>query len=420
MFESIVRRWWFQVFCLFAIILGVGASIVRIQRTYDELGGPYDNRTNGMFDFHNGVYQPALGLRNGIIPYSQRLVDEYQVTRPVPAFSPFIVALHIPLTYLPLHVAEVVYFIAIMVMMAVSAWIVAREANPHLANFIFFPMLAILVLSRSGHSTLVSGYFTMELVLGTLVAFRFAEDRPILSAVGVLFASGKPTYAIPLAIVMFARRNFRALFIGIAFSIIAAAIPLLYLASLHGSSAIIDAIRVGQENHLADPTEFPVNTWTRIDFTAIVCKWLGTNPGEIVLIGAMLPLIAWPAWKLHQLATNQDRNGVTTPSGAIAALALLTALYHHAYDSLLTCGILAGLFWANHRGFHRFGTLSKCILALFVTSPWWNFASTETVLLRLPSIPMLKETLSSVNAILLMIGLVWLLCFVPTKTVHEA
>ncbi len=420
MFESIVRRWWFQALSVFALILGVGAAIVRIQRGYDELGGPYNNRTIGMFDFHNGVYQPALGLRNGVIPYSQQLVDEYQVTRPVPAFSPFIVALHIPLTYLPLQQAEVVYFIAILAMMAISVWIVVREGSPTMAALAFFPLLAMIVLSRSGHSTLVTGYFTMELVLGTIVAFRFADDRPFLSAVGVLFASGKPTYAIPLAIVMFARRNYQALFIGIALSVVAAAIPLFFLASLHGWPAIVDAIRLGQDNHLADPTEFPINTWTRIDFTAIVCKWINANPGEIVLIGAMLPLIAWPAWKLHKLAAIHDRNGATTPSGAIAALAMLTALYHHAYDALLTCGILVGLLWANHCGFDRFGKISKGIIALLVTAPWWNFASTETLLLRLPSIPMLKEILSSLNAIFLMMGLVWLLCSVPTKTVHEA
>ncbi len=420
MFVSIVQRWWFQAFCALALVLGVGASIVRIQRQHDLLGGPFDNRTVGMFDFHNGVYQPALGLRNGVIPYSQRLVDEYQVTRPTPAFSPFVIASHIPLTYLNLPTAEIVYFGAILCMMTLSVWLVAREANPQLAPFILLPLLAAMVLSRSGHSTLVTGYFTMELVLGTLVAFRFAEDRPVLSAVGILFASGKPTYAIPLAIVMFARRNYRALFMGIAFSFVAAALPLLYLANYHGWTAIIDAVRVGQENHLADPTEFPINTWTRIDFAAIVCKWMGTNPGEIVLIGAMLLLIAWPVWKLHQLANIGDRNGATTPSGAIAALALLTSLYHHAYDGLLTCGVVVGLLFANNYGFQRLGFYTKCLLVLLVTAPWWNYASTESLLLRLPSVPTLKEILSSVNALLLVVGLVWLLCKLPTRSVHEA
>jgi Glycosyltransferase family 87 len=413
MFVSIVQRWWFQAFFALALLFGVGASVVRIQLQYDALGGPYENRTIGMFDFHNGVYQPALGLRNGVIPYSQQLVDEYQVTRPTPAFSPFVIALHVPLTYLTLPVAETVYFIIILFMMAFTVWLVAKEAEPKMAAFIMLPLLAAMVLSRPGHSTLVTGYFTMELVLGTIMAFRFAEDRPVLSAIGVLFASGKPTYAIPLAFVMFARRNYRALFLGIAFSMVAAAIPLLYLANLHGWSAIIDALRVGQENHLADPTEFPINTWTRIDFSAIVCKWMGTNPGEIVLIGAMLPLIAWPVWKLHQLANAGDRNGATTPSGAIAALTLLTTLYHHAYDGLLTCGVVAGLLFANHAGFQRLGFYSKCVRVLFVTAPWWNFASTESLLLRMPSVPLLKELLSSVNALLLLVALVWFLCSLP-------
>ncbi len=390
-------------------------AIFRIQKQYDELGGEYDNRQVGMFDFHNGVYQPALGLRDGVIPYSKELPNRFQVTRPTPAYSPFIVALHVPLTFLPLHAAEVAYFVAILGMMLTTVWLVLREADPDDARYFVVPLLAFIVFTRGGHSTLITGYFTMELVLGVVVAFRFAESRPWLSAIGILFASGKPTYAIPLGIVMLARGNYRALFLGVWLSVIGALIPLVFLAEKHGWDAIIEAVQTGQEDHLDDTTEFPINTWTRLDIMAIVCKWLGANPRELVLLIGMIPLIAWPVWKLRQLRKTGDGSGATTPSGAICVLAMLTSLYHHAYDALMVVGPVVGLMLAQHAGYRNFRFYSRIALSLLMSAPLWNYTSSETFIERLPEIPMAKEIFSSVNTTCLTIAIVWLLRGIPKK-----
>jgi hypothetical protein len=407
--EQLLKRRWFQIACGIVLCALLAATVWRIVKQYDVLGGAYVNTQIGMFDFHNGVYQPALGLRNGVIPYSRDLVEKYQVARQAPAYSPFVIASHIPLTYLPLHVAEVVYFLMILAMMAIAAWILIREVRPDLAAYGILPILVVMVASRSGHATLLSGYFTMELVLGTLVALSFAESKPWLSAIGILFASGKPTYALPIGIVMLARGNYRALFGGVGLSIIAALIPLVYLADLHGWQAIVDSLRTGQEDHLADPTEFPVNTWTRIDLAAVVCKWLRANPGEPILILAMLGLIAWPAWKLRQSKTDGDSNGATTPSGAVAGLAILTTLYHHAYDALLVSGATVGLWLSRHRGFQSLKTFERMAIILLATSPGWNMASTEKIIKSLPELPFLRDALSSFNALALTAAIVWLM-----------
>jgi hypothetical protein len=392
------------------LILGVLAlTAARIYRQYDTVGGPYELAQGGMFDFHNGVYQPALGLRDGVIPYSLELVEKYQVTRPTPAFSPFIIAVHIPLTFLPMHVAESVYFGLTLGLMILAAWLVLSEAAPDRSLVWLGPLTLCMLVSRAGHITLYTGYFTMELVWGTLVALKYAEQRPWWAAVGILFASGKPTFAIPLGLVLWARGNYRALMLGVGLSAIGAAIPCWYLARIHGWSNLVEAFRTGQREHLADPSVLPVNSWTRIDLPGGICKWLQANPEEAYLLLGMLLLIAWPLGRLYQLRAEGDRQGATTTSGMIALLAILTTIYHHAYDGLLVIGLFAGLVFSSPPAAWKLGWLSRLILVVLVTSPLWNYGSTESVLRRLPEIPMAKEILSSANSLMLAMGLVWFL-----------
>jgi hypothetical protein len=266
-----------------------------------------------------------------------------------------------------------------------------------------------MLVSRAGHITLYTGYFTMELVWGTLVALKYAEQRPWWAAVGILFASGKPTFAIPLGLVLWARGNYRALILGVGLSGMAAAIPCWYLARAHGWLNLVEAFRTGQREHLADPSVLPVNSWTRIDLPGGICKWLEVNPGESYLLLGMLLLIAWPLGRLYQLRAEGDRQGATTTSGMIAILAILTTIYHHAYDGLLVIGVLAGLVFAAPPAAWKLDWPSRLMLIVLVTSPLWNYGSTESILRRLPDIPRAKEILSSVNSLMLAIGLVWFL-----------
>ncbi len=421
---SVVLMW-------FGIVAVSGLTALRIYKQYHS-GGKYDALHGGMADFHNGAYYPAMAIRDGVSPYGAEFAEKYPVAKPTPAFLPSILALHIPFSYLPQRTADVVYFLLSIGIFGLIAWLATIESLPlgtepsnQLLRKVLFPLLLLLILvSRGGHTTLLNGYFTPIIVLGTQLAFQFAHRRHWLAGLGVFLAAGKPTFAIPIGLVMLCRGNWRALFIGVGLSLLGSLLPLLWLSLFSSPSEWLASMRDGQELHMVDPRELPVNTWTRIDLSAIVAKWCGANPSEVLQLGAMMLLMIFPAAALRKLRSQGDFVGAYTMSGAVGLLAILVTLYHHVYDALILVGPIAALTatllerWSGVETQQvalappRFGsgwrTIPLLVLGVALTAPWWNYFSSEIVLTRLPASPLLQNLITSSNAVFLLLALLLL------------
>ena len=222
--------------------IGIGLTAMRTIRQY-QTPGPFDPSAQGMCDFHNGIYFPTQALLAGISPYGQQYADEYPVARQIPFFSPGILVLHAPLTFLPLRVAEVIYFLFSAAIILAIAWLCASSAGVAGRWHWILAIATGIIFSRGGHITLFNGYFTLELVLATFVAIRYAKQRPTLAALALMVVSAKPTYILPLGFLLLARRNLRALIIGAILSLLAAGLPMLWLSHQEG-------IRLSGQNDL--------------------------------------------------------------------------------------------------------------------------------------------------------------------------
>lgn len=428
------RGSFFARIAVLTLLLSLLAVVLAGFRTYRQYhpGGDYSAEHGGMSDFHNGAYYPAMAFAEGLSPYGKKFCEAYPVPRSTPAYSPAIIALHVPITWLSLPAADVVYFIISVFVLGLAVWVVVREWDKRYSLDMSIPfqrlaMFGILMLcvasSRGGHTTLLNGYFTPILVLGVLMALTYAKDHYWLSAIGVFLAAGKPTYALPLGIVMLARGNYKSLSLGVALSILGGLASAGYLAMHDSWSGLIESVREGQQMHMADPREFPVNTWTRVDITAILAKWMNADPSELKQLIYMLPLMVVPCWALDQRRRSGDSNGSTTISGSIAILAILLTLYHHVYDTLILLGPLAGLLgaWSAWKSKDTSTELIKltsrvvgiaCILLLL---PWWNYFSSEIVLLRMPIESWLPKILTSLNCLGLLTVLIILIFRIDPK-----
>jgi hypothetical protein len=153
-------------------------------------------------------------------------------------------------------------------------------------------------------------------------------------------------------LLLIARRQFRPLFAGLVlFGIVNAAAGVWLLMQPEASlSQLLADLREGQAQHVADPSEFPVNSWTRIDLLAIIAKWMQWKPSELQHLVAMLPLIAVPMWLLWRGPHESiSRNKDTAPSSVdawaelVAMLALVVTVYHHYYDLLVVVPSLVAI-----------------------------------------------------------------------------
>ena len=399
------------------LLVGLVATAARTVAQHRQIGEIVPTR-QGMCDFHNGIYFPTQAMLSGVSPYGDDYAEAYPVSRQIPFFSPAILGLHAPFALMPLGVAEVLFFLfSVALVIIVSGLIVSAAGMPGRLDALLVAAAAI-VFSRAGHISLFNGYFTLELVLATFLAVHWGRRYPWLSGLALVVVSAKPTYILPLGLLLLARGDVRPLVIGAVFSVIAALLPFGWMAYHEGDgdwvagAQIIRAdIQQTQEFHRAQPDEAPVHSWTRIDLLAVVAKWTQRDPAETTHLVVMAVLLAPPMLLLHHRRRQGCDDGLAGITGAIVLSAALVSVYHQSYDALLMAAPLAGAVVARVGGWKGLPRLILLTMAVLMAIPAFNYLSTRLVLSRLDPGPQWVQVLTSVNGICLalaLIGLCWI------------
>jgi len=396
-------------------------------RAYSRYAVPtptFDFSKSGMNDFHNGAYFPSKAFANRINPYASDVCDHYLMSRSVPPYSPVVFMLYHPFIWLDLPAADIAFFAFNLLLIGGLTWCtvetIGRLVKPNsqcLLNWFSDNRLAaiwafgLVMLSRPGHITMFTGYFTVQLVIGTLMSLHYSRSKPWLAGIGMLLASGKPTYIIPLAILMFFRRDFKALTIGLIMCAVVAAAGIGWLASSSSLTAVIDGVRQGQAAFDADPTELPVFIWTRLDAMGVIAKINQLNPSGIQYLVAMLIMllpIGASIWRVRDQETNQESFGLTA---TITCLALLVSIYHHSYDALLVLPVWLALLMGGQPLFHWLRNWERWALFGLLTIPVVNYAATLRFreLFQIDNLSITWNVLTSLNGVCLIIALLILM-----------
>lgn len=411
--------WYFvgQILSAVVIVACVTGSAWRAH-TYHHPPGPYQAKLLGFGDFQNGVYFPAKAFADGVSPYGVEYVESYPVPRPTPLYSPLLFLLHVPLAMLPLTLAEWTYFGLMLVMLTSFAWVLVRDARAP-AEVWLLPVLAALVFSRAGSATLFSGYFTFELTLGVALALSCARSRPWVSGVGMMLASLKPTFIIPLTLLMIARRDWQAVWRGVLLSTVGAMVALGWLLQQVSLPEHLESMKAAQQIHRFDETELPANSWTRLDLPVLVGKWLGTNPTEGEQLWMMAGLLVVPALLLWRGAWDTANRGITSVSGSLMAIGLLVSIYHQSYDALLAFAPIVGIATCSNPSWRNTSTGLRIAILLLSLAPLFNVTSTQQFLSRFGIDGVLFQVVTSVNGVALLLALA-LLCFAQWNASQRA
>ena len=394
---------------LLAVLLGMTAF--RIYSDYSQPATTFNWTNRGFSDFHNGTFFPTKAFIDGKSPYSIAVAKEYTMCRPTPPYSPVVFMLHIPFALLSLEVSRIAFFVFNFALMAVLSYCSLKMSFQKFRWFDFLAITNVLLASRPGHLTMFTGYFTAEIVIGCILAVHFARTRPAISGLGLVLASIKPNFVIPLILLLAFRKNFKALIFGIAFCTVAGTVGLGWLSYHKDLTQVIADVREGQESLHVDPTEMPVNTWTRVDLIGMYAKIIDWVPGDSIYLAAMLVFTSIIGIFLWRISDSESNHGATGLSACIVFITLLLSLYHHTYDCLLLVVPAIGVFFYGAQTLPEVPRWIRMTVAILLTVPAVNYASTKSAmeLMSLEPLSFSWQAVTLVNGICLLMALILLL-----------
>jgi hypothetical protein len=287
-------------------------------------------------DFRDAVYYPVVALTDGVNPYDPgRYYLTYPVGQEFPLYSPVHLAVHAPLAALDLDDARAAYFAVNLVLMLVLAGLSLRLAGFRMRADSTFALGALLLLSGPGKLDLRNGEPTLIIVLACYLALAARRTQPARAVTGLVIALAKPTFGVPLAIVLTCRRRVRDVLVGIG---IAAAISLVVAVPLVGDAggvgAFVDSLR-DDLKVTSESAQSKIGSPLRIDGVNAVARATGLRPGSTVaLVGglALLVIGAWAIARIARLDPGQDRSELAV---TLAVLTVLVPLFRVGYDLLM-------------------------------------------------------------------------------------
>lgn len=403
------------IFITVVAILFVGLAAATGFRTYKQYAPPelteFDWVNRGHSDFHNGTYHPTRAFLDGENPFSNETAEAYLMTRACPPYSPITFMLHAPFAWFHVQTSDVLFFLYNIALSLLLGYCGMVMSGGKFSWFGFLALGSMILLSRPGHINIFTGYFTTELALGTLVALHFAKTRPILSGLGMLLASSKPTYIVPLVFLMMWRKNYKATIIGCILCAAFAAGGLAWLSSHSSFDTVIAGLQNGQEAHIDDVTEHPINTWTRIDLVGMFAKVMDWNPDAKVYLVGMFFLLIVPGLAIAKTTNVESNSGACGLTGWIVMLSMLIGLYHHSYDCLLLVAPWIGITFFGKQTLPELGSFSRWTISLLTAVPAGNYLSTQTARDKLgfEQLDFAWQAITMINGICLLIALLILL-----------
>ncbi len=361
----------------------------------------------GMQDFRDAIYYPARAFLDGVNAY-----DPHPYLRLYPAglalgpYTPAVLLLYAPLALLGARAAAVVFFLIntgfalalAATILAVCGLATTTEAVLGLAT--------ALLLSHPGHSTLFLGQCTFYVLTAAFLARHWAHTRPAAAALAFAVALLKPTFGVPLGLLMLCLGEWQPVVAG---GLLCAVASLLALARLvvaadvptvvRGVFASLDLLAIGLNRS---------HTSLRIDVPGLVERFTGIDAS-----GAGGALVTLAVLILGVVTVRRAaRDGIECDHQLIWALVCLIAVtctYHQGYDAVmlaLPATALAAGSWRPRLA--SLGAATRWLLLACLVFPGLNYVSTYHFAARFGVVGAAWLALASANGAAITLAL--LLC----------
>lgn len=369
--------------------LAVAASFYRASRHGLELR-----------DFRDGIYYAVVALLDGNNPYNTPVYQSiYPVEQGYSPYAPAFLALHLPFGLLPFQAAQVVYFATMVGLTLLLVRLGLRRAGRAHNVELWLALSTAVLLSRPGSWTMGLGQFSLQFGIGTVLALAFAGDRPLLAAIGAAITFIKPTYGVPVALLLMATGRWQVLVGGGLLSGLLSLPPLLRLLSAAGGvGPFIAGLRASYANFADDPTASAATGPERVDVIGLLGHALGQQPPALLELSATLSVLAIGVLAYRRIV---GVGGDTAQALALSVgmLTVTICVYHQTYD--LPMFIVPLVLLCASGGSPVVGGLHAVLVGL-VALPMVNYVSPQAVQNWLGTTGTVRGILTSLNGILLL------------------
>jgi hypothetical protein len=337
-----------------------------------------------MNDFYSSVYYPVVAFLNGENPHDRlRLKALYPEVEEYPPYLPLNLVLYLPFGLLSSKVAAIAYFLFSTVVTVLFSVLTLKlidvSPSPRRAMLV----AGLLLFSRPGHWALISGQHAILLALFTYLVLYHARSSPMLSGLALGVCTYKPTYGVPLALLMLASGYLPAVAIGVA---VAAAVntPLFLLLARRAGGVepfvqkLLEGYRDWQQLKGMDPgSSLDPMSFNQVHVDTFVSRFLGHQAPAAVSIALTVIVLALASFGLRRLTKHRGR-AAEDLSLALVCLGMLIAVYHMTYDLVLLTAPLAALV---AHGLPTPGVSARNLaFGVLFSVPFLNWALTESAL----------------------------------------
>lgn len=339
-------------------VLAIAYGIVCYRMTLDRVipGEPVLSKElglNGMADYRDAAYWPGKAFMAGSNPYNTpEYMQQFPTGNNFPLFSPLLMVVYGALSLLPFNEAASIYTgintLLFGGLVAYCLWLTRGEVTSISFGFLG----AFLFLSQPGRACFHGGQLAAFLTLLAVISLSCSKSHPRLSGIALALCSIKPTFGIPLGIVLLAQRRWTPLLLGWGLGAAIGVVGLVLIFSQREGLSAMPRILLENQAYLnADPDVDPRTTHVRIDSELLILRLIPTFIGHSSAM--LLPLGMTTIVAMLLLAPQKNTASLSQGSAPQLGLAevfgLVTiglSMYHLIYDALVLFPALCAIAWS--------------------------------------------------------------------------
>lgn len=234
---------------------------------------------------------------------------------------------------------------------------------------------ALVLASRPGHWNLMLGQTTLEFVFPVYIALFSNWRSNWLSGFSLVGSTMKPTFGLPLTVLMIFQRRYKPVVIGVCVAVLATLVPTVVLVHSAGdittlAATYLDSIRVFEDDSPSSSVVSP----SRIDAVALVGRLTGRPPGPVMRLILFASALCLAGATIRRVRACSEDRAADLFCISVASITILVASYQQTYSALLLVLPLTTLVlgcWAPSE--FKAGSAVRRALIVLLSVPFANY-----------------------------------------------